>query len=73
MQYCPWLYHGSSPKLTDIPTPDLYTNEQTRAWIYDAFNIFDHNSSMQKEKDKSAYFHNLSSEMKSTKYTLENE
>ncbi len=73
MQYCSWLYHCSSPKLTDITTPDLYTNEQTMAWIYDTFNTFDHNASMQKEKDKSVCLHSLSSEKKSIKYTLENE
>lgn len=25
---------------TDIPAPDLYTNEQTMAWIYDTYDIF---------------------------------
>jgi len=25
---------------TDIPAPDLYTNEQTMAWIYDTYNAF---------------------------------
>jgi glutamate dehydrogenase/leucine dehydrogenase len=24
---------------TDIPAPDMYTNEQTRAWIYDTYDI----------------------------------
>ena len=27
---------------TDIPAPDLYTNEQTMAWIYDTYNAFHH-------------------------------
>jgi glutamate dehydrogenase/leucine dehydrogenase len=25
---------------TDIPAPDVYTNEQTMAWIYDTFDLF---------------------------------
>ncbi len=25
---------------TDIPAPDVYTNEQTMAWIYDTFDVF---------------------------------
>jgi glutamate dehydrogenase (NAD(P)+) len=25
---------------TDIPAPDLYTNEQTMAWVYDTYNAF---------------------------------
>ena len=25
---------------TDIPAPDVYTNEQTMAWVYDTFDIF---------------------------------
>ncbi len=24
---------------TDIPAPDLYTNEQTMAWIYDTYDV----------------------------------
>ena len=27
---------------TDIPAPDMYTNEQTMAWIYDTYNAFHH-------------------------------
>ena len=27
---------------TDIPAPDLYTNEQTMAWVYDTYNVFHH-------------------------------
>jgi glutamate dehydrogenase (NAD(P)+) len=27
---------------TDIPAPDLYTNEQTMAWIYDTYHVFHH-------------------------------
>jgi len=27
---------------TDNPAPDLYTNEQTMAWIYDTYNAFHH-------------------------------
>jgi glutamate dehydrogenase (NAD(P)+) len=25
---------------TDIPAPDVYTNEQTMAWVYDTFDVF---------------------------------